>query len=516
MTEPSSGAGLGVEVRVSGIVQGVGFRPTVYRLATRAGLAGEVRNDGAGVRIRVWGPPAAIAGFVDQLRAEPPALARIESLETRALPGPAPASAAFAIVTSHADAPRTRVAPDAAMCPACRAEIFDPRDRRHNYGFGNCTECGPRFSIITALPYDRGHTTMAGFEMCPACRAEYEDPEDRRFHAQPVACPSCGPRVWLEALAPEAKAWVPPAKAEPSAVLDAAAAALGQGAILAIRGLGGFHLACDAGNAEAVARLRAGKLRPRKPLALMVADLEMAARHCVVDAAAREALSCAAAPIVLLARREHPARELVEELAPGLDELGVMLAATPLHALLLQRVGRPLVMTSGNRSGAPPALSLDEARDQLAAIAELALMHDRPIAHRVDDSVVRILGGRPRVQRRARGYAPAPLPLPPGFPGDIAVLALGAQQKASFCLTQAGGASLSPPLRRARSAGGRGRLRGRPASQRGALRSRAGARGRRSAPGLPLDAARRRPGRGPGDPGACRAASPRSPRRLPR
>lgn len=417
---------------VHGTVQGVGFRPYVYRLARERGLSGWVRNTGGGVEIEVEGDPAAVDSFVRVLEASPPPLARIDEL-VAAFTAPEGAGE-FVVLESRPGAgsePPLPVGPDAATCDACLRELRDPDDRRHGYAFINCTDCGPRFTIIRSLPYDRPRTTMAAFELCGECRAEYEDPDDRRFHAEPVACPACGPQLRLESRGEVVEG--------PSDPLEAAAALLESGGILAVKGLGGFQLACDASDAAAVGRLRARKDRDAKPFAVMVHDLAAARRLCRVTAAEAELLEGPRAPIVLLERRcggaeAGPASTVAEAVAPGLDTLGVMLPYSPLHHLLLERVGRPLVMTSGNRSGEPITAADDEARERLGGIADAFLLHDRPIASRYDDSVARVDGGGAMVLRRARGYAPEPIRLP--LSTELPGMAVGAQLKGAFCVVR--------------------------------------------------------------------------------
>ena len=417
----------GREIRVRGQVQGVGFRPFVWQLATRMGLSGEVLNDAEGVLIRVAG--GNLDSFEAALRAEAPPLSRIDAVESRL--ASVPAGAGFVIAASGPKGARTRVTPDAATCPACLDEIAGG-GRRHGYAFTNCTHCGPRFSILRTLPYDRGQTTMAGFAMCPACAAEYADPADRRFHAQPIACPDCGPQLWSEAggtpLAGDA--------------IALAADLLAAGGIVAVKGLGGFHLACDATDPDAIARLRARKRRPGKPFALM-APLDVSRRQARPDAAAAARLASPAAPILLLPRSGAP---LPAGLAPGLDALGWMLPATPLHHLLFRAAGRPLVMTSGNLSGEPQVIGNAEARAKLAPIADGFLMHDRDIARRLDDSVECPTPRGPMVLRRGRGLAPATLNLPEGFAAAPEIVAFGGQLKAAICLIRDGQALLSHHL----------------------------------------------------------------------
>jgi hydrogenase maturation protein HypF len=420
------------EIRVRGRVQGVGFRPTVWRLARELGIDGEVLNDGSGVLIRARGTAGEITALLDRLARNPPPLARIEGIERRPLSGGA-VTAGFRIAESEAGAPHTEIAPDAAICAACAAELLTVGERRYGYAFTNCTHCGPRLSIVRGIPYDRGRTTMAAFPMCAECATEYRDPADRRFHAEPIACPVCGPRLSLVRLDDRR-----PVAGDPIA---AAARLIADGEIVAVKGLGGYQLACDARSAEAVARLRQLKRRDKKPFALMARDLAMMRRYCAVGAREERTLAGPAAPIVLL-RRSGPER-LPESLAPGLDTLGFMLPTTPLHLLLMRALDRPAVMTSGNLSDEPQATDDEDAFERLASIASHALMHDREIANRVDDSVVRVIAGKPRLVRRARGYAPAAIRLPAGFAAAPEILAMGGEVKAAFCLIKDGEAVLS-------------------------------------------------------------------------
>lgn len=421
---------------VRGLVQGVGFRPTVWRLARKHGLRGTVANDGEGVVIHASGPRTALEAFVHELLAYPPPLARIETIERHALATDL-ASSGFAIIDSTSSRMRTGVVPDAATCALCVDELFDPLCRRYRYPFINCTHCGPRLSIVGSIPYDRVRTTMATFAMCSDCAAEYRDAADRRFHAEPTACHVCGPRAWLER-----------ADGKPFAVHaytmmddpDAACTLLQRGHIVAIKGIGGFQLACDASNAAVVAKLRSLKHRRAKAFALMARDLEVIRRYARVDAAEQAALESTAAPIVLL---RASGEVLPEEVAPGVSVLGFMLPNSPLHHLLLKRMQRPIVLTSGNLSDEPQCIDNAEARQRLGGIAEFLLLHDRDIACRVDDSVVAQSAGEMRVWRRARGYAPAPLGLPPGFEAAPQVLALGGELKNSFCLLRDAQAILS-------------------------------------------------------------------------
>ena len=416
----------GLAIRVRGQVQGVGFRPFVWQIARRHGLAGEVLNDPEGVLIHAVGGDH--AGFLEALRREAPPLSRIDAIETAPWEAPAGVSD-FSIAASRGEGARTRVTPDAATCADCLKDIHAPGDRRCGYAFANCTHCGPRFSILQGLPYDRARTTMGAFSMCADCAAEYADPGDRRFHAQPVACPACGPHVWLE----------PAGQGDP--VQDAASRLL-EGQILAIKGLGGFHLACDATNAGAIETLRQRKRRPSKPLALM-APMELIERHASVSAAESARLSDPAAPIVLL---DQAGEILPDELAPGQAVLGWMLPYTPLHHLLLAAVGRPLVMTSGNLSGEPQVVGNDEAREKLSGFADGFVLHDRDIARRLDDSVERETMFGPMILRRGRGRVPGTIQLPRGLAGAPDVVAYGGQMKSAICLVTSGQAVLSHHL----------------------------------------------------------------------
>ncbi len=425
------------EIRVYGTVQGVGFRPTVWRLAREANLRGDVRNDALGVRIRVAGARSQIDRFVGRLKAEAPPLSRIDRIEVA--PGRERAELpeeGFRIVESAGGRTRTEVTPDAAICETCRSETLNPRERRFGYPFTNCTHCGPRFSIVEAVPYDRARTSMARFEMCSDCAGEYGDPADRRFHAQPIACWRCGPRTWLVELA-GARVDRDPAVDD----IEAVGALLLKGAIVALRGLGGFHLACDATQASAVQALRRRKRRDAKPFALMARDLSAVRAHCEVGDEELKLLESPEAPIVLL-RARNPST-LPDAIAPGLDRLGFMLPYTPMHVLVLEQVPGPLVMTSANLSDLPQVIGNEQARQTLEGIADYALLHDREIVNRIDDSVVRVFGGEPRLLRRARGYAPAALRLPDGFEDAPDLLAFGGELKSTFCLLKSGNAILS-------------------------------------------------------------------------
>ncbi len=427
----------GVGFRVRGLVQGVGFRPHVWRLAHELGLTGEVLNDGEGVLISAYGDPAALAGFRERLSREAPPLSRIDVIEESVLAGTPPGTD-FVIVESRPGRVRTGIVPDAATCPQCLADIRDPGNRRYRYPFANCTHCGPRLSIVRAIPYDRANTSMAAFPMCPACAAEYADPADRRFHAQPNACPACGPGLWLEGPAGEL-AEGETVEGDP---IERARALILDGAIVAVKGIGGFHLACDAADGDAVERLRARKHRYAKPFALMARDLATVAEYADLSDAEAGMLASAAAPIVVLETRRDRT-QLPAAVAPGRRSLGFMLPYTPLHHLLMDGLDRPVVLTSGNRSDEPQAIGNDEARERLGPIADWWLMHDRDIVNRLDDSVVRVMAGAPTVLRGGRGLAPATFPLPAGFAGAATGLGMGGELKATFCLLKEGEAILS-------------------------------------------------------------------------
>ena len=411
-------------VQVEGVVQGVGFRPFVYSLATRLGLAGHVGNNSAGVFIEIEGPPPRVRDFLALLEEDAPPLARIDEVRTTAIePG---GGAGFSIARSEpAGRRQALVSADSATCADCLAELADPGDRRFGYPFINCTNCGPRFTIVRDVPYDRPLTTMAGFALCAACAAEYHDPADRRFHAQPVCCPACGPRLQLlDASGSEIPA------ADP---VIAAAALLAAGDVLAVKGLGGYHLAVDAGSETAAAALRARKHREDKPFALMAPDLEAASQLCEIDETAASLLTSRKRPIVLLPRlRRGDGTGVARAVAPGARQLGVMLPYTPLHHLLLRELGRPIVLTSGNVSDEPIAYDDKDALARLAGIADGFLAHDRPIHIRTDDSVVRGFRGREMIIRRSRGYVPEPVRLRAPFPRPA--LGCGAELKNTFCL----------------------------------------------------------------------------------
>ena len=415
-----------VRARVDGTVQGVGYRPFVYRLADELGIAGWVLNDERGVLVEAEGSPDAVEAFVARLSSDAPPLAEVRGV--RAEPVAVVGAAGFEIVASERGGAATApVTPDSASCAACLAELADPDDRRHRYPFLNCTNCGPRFTIVQGIPYDRPLTTMAGFEMCDACQAEYEDPLDRRFHAQPNACPVCGPQArLLERDGTPVEGLEDPLAAAAQDLLD--------GRILAVKGLGGYHLACRADSEEAVAALRARKHREDRPFALLVADVEAARRVVELDEAEEALLTSRARPIVLARRR--PDAGVAASIAPGAPDLGIMLPYTPLHALLASDARVPLVLTSGNLSDEPIAFDDADALQRLAPIADRFLVHDRPIATRTDDSVVRVVRERPLLLRRSRGYVPASLDLP--IASTQQLLGVGAEQKNAFCVAKDG------------------------------------------------------------------------------
>ena len=420
----------GRRIEIRGTVQGVGFRPWVYRIAHEIGVAGRVHNHARGVTVEAFVAATELDALVARLR-EPPPPAHVRELVAEPIPGEA--TDEFVIVHSAQGGPRAlSIPPDLATCPDCEREIQDPGNRRFHYPFTNCTACGPRFTIATGVPYDRPATTMAPFVMCPACQREYDDPLDRRFHAQPNACPVCGPRlVLLDRDGVEILSGDP--------VRDVAIR-IAHGEIAAIKGLGGFHLACDATRGDVIASLRKRKLRDEKPFAVMVKDLAAARALAELSAAEADLLAAPERPIVLVPRRGDA--PLAREIAPDTELVGLMLPYTPLHHLLLRAVGRPLVMTSANPSDEPICADNDEAVARLGAIADVLLVHDREIATRCDDSVARVIGGKPTLLRRSRGYVPRPIALAHRVAQPV--LAVGAQLKNTFCIADGDSAYLGP------------------------------------------------------------------------
>jgi len=429
-------------ITIQGIVQGVGFRPFIYATARAHALSGWVLNDTGVVRIEVQGWADSIAGFLTAIKEQAPPQSRIERIETVQLRGrffPPHESSEFQILASRAESkPRPAIPADLATCAKCLAEIGDPAERRFRYPFTNCTNCGPRWSIVTQLPYDRARTSMSSFTMCPDCRKEYETPAYRRFHAQPIACPICGPHLVLLDTHGQLLA-------ERDAALAAAIRAVRDGNILALKGLGGFQLIVDATNAAAVERLRARKCRPDKPLAVMLADVPSVRRYCSVSNAAAECMTSAQAPILLLRRIESrdAKNAIAESVAPDTPYLGVMLPYTPLHHLLAAELGRPMICTSGNRSEEPMAIRTADALLSLRDIADIVLTHNRPIARPVDDSVARMDGSSLQLLRRARGYAPMPIRLACRVPRIVGV---GGHLKNTVALAMGADVLLSPHI----------------------------------------------------------------------
>ncbi len=426
----------GFEIRISGRVQGVGFRPYIWHLANDMGLAGSVFNQGDAVNIQIQADPVLLQHFLHRLQSELPPLAEIQRIDIQLLQ--TEPFDGFAILPSVKSHITTGCPPDAAICPVCTAELFDPASRRFRYPFITCTQCGPRLSVIHQLPYDRASTSMQPFENCSTCQVEYRDPENRRFHDQGISCPECGPSVWLED-----KRGNVIAADEPFQSLRTA---LEAGRIIALKGVGGFYLVCDATNESAVALLRERKHRPAKPFALMVRNLTILKQFAVVEGTAAQSLQSAQAPVVLLEPCDQPTLAIAPNIAPGQYQLGCMLPYSPIHQLLFEQIDRPLVMTSGNRVGLPQAITNAEARAQLSEIADLFLMHNREIVARVDDSVVRLAPRGRYPIRLGRGHSPVALPLPPGFEGAPDLIALGGELKNTLCFVHAGNAIISQHL----------------------------------------------------------------------
>jgi hydrogenase maturation protein HypF len=420
-------------IHVHGVVQGVGFRPTVWHLAKRFELTGNVSNDGDGIVIKVQGIDTAIDTFVQCLMDEKPALARIDSIERRTHTISASLDNDFEIISSTHSIANTGVTADAATCDKCIEDIFDPTNCRYGYPFTNCTHCGPRLSIIRGIPYDRAQTSMAKFTLCPSCEQEYNSADDRRFHAQPNACPDCGPECWLTDKNGN--------KLTTSSVIADAAAYLNEQSIVAIKGIGGFHLAVDACNEKAVQHLRNRKQRRSKPFALMAKNMAMIEHYCHVNEQERELLTSSAAPVVLLEKKQQIS--LANNIAPGHNTLGFMLPYSPLHHLLLNDIDHPIVLTSANAAHEPQCIDNNDALTRLVDIADYFLLHNRDIENRVDDSVMRLMAGQPQFLRRARGFAPHSIVLPEGFNSAPQLLAMGGELKNTFCLLKNGHAVLS-------------------------------------------------------------------------
>ena len=433
----SSNIQISVRISVCGIVQGVGFRPYIWRLASGCNLRGEVYNDATGVLIKAAGYRSDIEQFLNKLKLEIPPLSRIDKIECQDTNEDIKLNS-FEITQSSDGNESPHVTADAALCSACLDETLSPFERRFRYPFTNCTHCGPRFSIVKKAPYDRTNTSMAAFDLCDDCNTEFSNTEDRRFHAQPIACHACGPKATLVHLNEGIVTYDMHSMLDD---VDAVCSLLQKGEIVAIRGIGGFHLACDATNPDVVAKLRIRKQRDEKPFALMARDLDIVRQYADVSELEQQLLESPEAPIVLL--KPHERNSLPDELAPGLNTLGFMLPYTPMHVLMLRRMTRPVVMTSANLSNAPQVKSNEEVSEKLTGIADYALFHDRDIVNRVDDSVVRVMGGRARIMRRSRGYAPGAIKLPEGFENAPNLLAYGGELKSTFCLVKSGAAILS-------------------------------------------------------------------------
>ncbi|MFN2533332.1 MAG: carbamoyltransferase HypF, partial [Pyrinomonadaceae bacterium] len=426
--------GTRVQIQLQGVVQGVGFRPFVFLMAQRRALRGQIRNNSAGVQIDLEGEPNAIEEFIADITSNPPPLSSIESIERRNDLAPVHFDAFQIVPSSVATDKRVSISPDIATCSDCLTELFDPADRRYRFPFINCTNCGPRFTIVEDVPYDRARTTMRSFEMCVECETEYKNPLDRRFHAEPIACVQCGPQLWLTNAAGSQ------IETADTDVIGYTKLLLREGQIVAVKGIGGFHLACDALNGEAITRLRQRKYREAKPFAMMAESIEVIRQFCEVSNAEEELLLSPQRPIVLLNRRVRA--NLPQAIAYGTRTLGFMLPYSPIHHLLLKDSGQPLVMTSGNICDEPICHTDSDASERLHRIADYFLLHDRRIHRRADHSIVRAdKSGRSTILRRSRGYVPLPLKL--GIKADRTILACGAELKSTFCFVNGSQAYLS-------------------------------------------------------------------------
>lgn len=421
-------------IRVHGTVQGVGFRPHVLKLAREKTINGFVCNSGRGVLIEAWCKKNTLHQFVSDIQFRAPTLAKIEKIEIAniydAFQFGVKIPTNFEITATRSETLTTNIPPDAAACAGCLADCFDTKSRRFRYPFTNCTNCGPRLSIIRSMPYDRSATSMSEFRMCEICQREYDNPEDRRFHAQPNACTTCGPRVWLECADGSVVDWKTLSQLD---AVDAATTLIKRGEIVAVKGIGGFHLACDATNETAVDRMRAKKKRYGKPFALMARDLSMVEQYCNINEDEAEYLRSHVAPIVIV-QKKATNFQLARSVAPAQTTIGFMLPYTPLHHLIMEKLNVPIVLTSGNLSNEPQCITNEQAKSQLGQIADYLLLNDREIVNRLDDSVVRLSGTGPIYIRRARGIAPNPIPLPPGFEKAPDLIAMGGELKNTFCL----------------------------------------------------------------------------------
>ena len=432
-------------LRYQGIVQGVGFRPKVWHIANQLNLVGDVSNDGNGVLVRLWATKKQIKKFRQNFESSPPPLAKIDYVFENKIESQNNTPTEFKIIASEASRPMTGIAPDAATCDDCIDDICHIENRRYQYPFTNCTNCGPRLSIIRAIPYDRNNTSMKEFDLCHDCANEYSDPSNRRFHAQPNACPICGPKIWLHKCLPECEHNLdPPLDGDNEDEISTTAKLLIEGKIIAIKGIGGFHLVCDATNSQVVQALRQRKSRKEKPFALMATDINMIRDYCLISEQEAKLIQSSTAPIILLP--EGSANDIADEVAPGTDLIGFMLPYSPLHHLLMREIQRPLVMTSGNRSHQPQSINNQKAHIALYQIADYFLFNDRDIVNRVDDSVIRFIADKPRFFRRARGFAPAPIQLHSSFKNLPPVLSLGGELKSTICLLQQGQAIVSQHL----------------------------------------------------------------------